>query len=67
MIAGSEEEKPQLLAGCKTAMQQIRRVCVYCGSSGAVDERYREADSELGSRLAAAGMGLYFGGGRGSG
>jgi uncharacterized protein (TIGR00730 family) len=45
-------------------MQQIRRVCVYCGSSGAVDERYRDAASELGRSLAAAGIGLVFGGGR---
>src|SRR5437667_5080792 len=45
-------------------MQQIRRVCVYCGSSGAVDDRYRDAASELGRSLAAAGIGLVFGGGR---
>jgi uncharacterized protein (TIGR00730 family) len=45
-------------------MQQIRRVCVYCGSSGAVDERYRAAADELGRSLAAAGIGLVFGGGR---
>ena len=45
-------------------MQQIRRVCVYCGSSGAVDDRYRDAAGELGRSLAAAGMGLVFGGGR---
>jgi uncharacterized protein (TIGR00730 family) len=45
-------------------MRQVRRVCVYCGSSGAVDDRYREAASELGRSLAAAGIGLVFGGGR---
>jgi uncharacterized protein (TIGR00730 family) len=45
-------------------MQNIRRLCVYCGSSGAVDEQYREAASELGARLAAAGVGLVYGGGR---
>src|SRR6266852_9119511 len=45
-------------------MQNIRRLCVYCGSSGAVDEQYREAASELGARLAAAGIGLVYGGGR---
>src|SRR3984893_8043989 len=64
MIARSEEEKPQILTGCETAMQQIRRVCVYCGSSGAVDDRYRDAARELGRSLAAAGIGLVFGGGR---
>jgi uncharacterized protein (TIGR00730 family) len=45
-------------------MKGIRRLCVYCGSSGAVDARYREAAKELGSRLAAAGIELVYGGGR---
>jgi uncharacterized protein (TIGR00730 family) len=45
-------------------MQNIRRLCVYCGSSGAVDPRYREAASDLGARLAEAGIGLVYGGGR---
>jgi uncharacterized protein (TIGR00730 family) len=64
MIARTEEEKPRLPTECKTRMQQIRRVCVYCGSSGAVDDRYRDAASELGRSLAAAGIGVVFGGGR---
>ena len=45
-------------------MQNIKRLCVYCGSSGAVAAPYREAASELGTRLAAAGIGLVYGGGR---
>jgi uncharacterized protein (TIGR00730 family) len=45
-------------------MQNIRRLCVYCGSSGAVDEQYREAAADLGARLATAGIGLVYGGGR---
>jgi uncharacterized protein (TIGR00730 family) len=45
-------------------MQNIRRLCVYCGSSGAVDERYREAARELGAGLATTGIGLVYGGGR---
>jgi hypothetical protein len=45
-------------------MSNIRRLCVYCGSSGAVDRQYREAATELGARLAAAGIGLVYGGGR---
>jgi uncharacterized protein (TIGR00730 family) len=45
-------------------MPNIRRLCVYCGSSGAVDGQYREAAGELGARLAAAGIGLVYGGGR---
>ena len=42
----------------------IRRVCVFCGSSDAVAQPYRDAASELGRKLAAAGIGLVFGGGR---
>jgi uncharacterized protein (TIGR00730 family) len=45
-------------------MQKIRRLCVYCGSSDAVAAKYREAASELGMRLAAAQIGLVYGGGR---
>jgi uncharacterized protein (TIGR00730 family) len=45
-------------------MQKIRRLSVYCGSSGSVGRQYREAASELGARLAAARIGLVFGGGR---
>jgi uncharacterized protein (TIGR00730 family) len=45
-------------------MDQIRSVCVYCGSAGAVDERYRAAAEEIGRSLAAAGITLVFGGGR---
>jgi hypothetical protein len=46
------------------ASRKIRSLCVYCGSSAAVDERYRDAASELGARLADAGIELVFGGGR---
>jgi uncharacterized protein (TIGR00730 family) len=46
------------------AMKKITRLCVYCGSSGAVDMQYQEAASELGARLAAAGIELIYGGGR---
>ncbi len=42
----------------------INRLCVYCGSAGAVDPRYREAAQELGECLAGAGVELVFGGGR---
>jgi uncharacterized protein (TIGR00730 family) len=42
---------------------QIRRLCVYCGSSGAVDERYRRAAADLGAGLAERGIELVYGGG----
>ena len=45
-------------------MPPISRVCVYCGSSGAVDPRYREAARELGESLGEAGIELVYGGGR---
>jgi uncharacterized protein (TIGR00730 family) len=45
-------------------MRNIRRLCVYCGSSGEVDGRYRKAASELGARLGEARIGLVYGGGR---
>jgi uncharacterized protein (TIGR00730 family) len=45
-------------------MPAISRVCVYCGSAGAVDARYREAAGELGDGLAKAGIEVVFGGGR---
>jgi hypothetical protein len=45
-------------------MSTIRRLCVYCGASGSVDRQYREAATELGTRLPAAGIGLVYGGGR---
>jgi len=45
-------------------MSNIRRLCVYCGSSGAVEAQFREAASELGACLAEAGIELVFGGGR---
>jgi uncharacterized protein (TIGR00730 family) len=45
-------------------MPQIRSVCVYCGSAGAVDQRYRDAAEEIGRSLVKAGIALVFGGGR---
>jgi uncharacterized protein (TIGR00730 family) len=45
-------------------MDPIRRLCVYCGSAGGIDEIYRNAARELGERLAAARIEVVFGGGR---
>ena len=45
-------------------MRDIRRLCVYCGSSGAVDARYRQAAKDLGLHLAKAEVELVYGGGR---
>jgi uncharacterized protein (TIGR00730 family) len=43
---------------------QIRRLCVYCGSSPGTDQRYGDAARTLGAGLAAAGVELVYGGGR---
>jgi uncharacterized protein (TIGR00730 family) len=45
-------------------MQQVTRLCVYCGSAVGLDSRYEAAARELGQALAASGIELVFGGGR---
>jgi uncharacterized protein (TIGR00730 family) len=45
-------------------MAAVKRLCVYCGSSAAVDSNYRDAAIELGQALAEAGIELVYGGGR---
>ncbi|MGA8044418.1 MAG: TIGR00730 family Rossman fold protein, partial [Terracidiphilus sp.] len=40
----------------------IRRVAVYCGSASGADPVYLEAAQALGAAIAAAGMGLVYGG-----
>jgi uncharacterized protein (TIGR00730 family) len=45
-------------------MAVVKRLCVYCGSSGRVDEVYRAAATRLGTMLAQAGIELVYGGGR---
>jgi uncharacterized protein (TIGR00730 family) len=44
-------------------MNEIRNVCVYCGSSRGDDPRYAAAAEALGKALARADVGLVFGGG----
>ena len=45
------------------SMGEIRRVCVYCGSSAGTDPAYVAAATRLGEILADAGIGLVYGGG----
>lgn len=45
-------------------MSEIRRVCVYCGSSPGAQPAYAEAARALGTLLAVEGIGLVTGGGR---
>jgi len=46
-------------------MAQIRKVCVYCGSSAGTDPAYLAAATRFGDILAEAGIGLVYGGGAG--
>jgi uncharacterized protein (TIGR00730 family) len=47
----------------KSEMSAIRNVCVYCGSGNGNDARFGDAAEELGRALAAASVGLVYGGG----
>jgi len=44
------------------SISSIRRVAVYCGSADGVDPAFRDAATELGSALAAVGIGIVYGG-----
>lgn len=44
-------------------MTDIRRVCVFCGSSTGADPAFAEAATRLGTAIGAAGKGLVYGGG----
>ncbi|HEY8190254.1 MAG TPA: TIGR00730 family Rossman fold protein, partial [Micavibrio sp.] len=44
-------------------MKSIKNVCVYCGSSAAVDDLYKNSATALGEKLAYDGMTLVYGGG----
>ncbi|MDH3791389.1 MAG: TIGR00730 family Rossman fold protein [Rhodospirillales bacterium] len=45
-------------------MADLRALCVYCGSSDAVDPRHLEAAADLGRQAAGRGVRIVFGGGR---
>ena len=45
-------------------MRTFKRVCVYAGSSNAVDRRYLDAAAALGALLAKRGVTMVYGGGR---
>jgi uncharacterized protein (TIGR00730 family) len=44
-------------------MAEIRKICVYCGSSAGTDPAFVEAAARFGEILADAGIGLVYGGG----
>lgn len=41
----------------------MQRICVFCGSSSAVDSEYLEAAAAMGRAIASRGLGLVYGGG----
>jgi len=45
-------------------MEQLKRICVFCGSSVGSRPTYAAATRELGRTLAARGLGIVFGGGK---
>lgn len=45
-----------------TSQSKLRRVAVYCGSANGIDPAYRAEAVALGHALAAAGLGLVYGG-----
>lgn len=45
-------------------MQKIQNICVYCGASPRVSERYSQAAADVGKLIAENNMGLVYGGGR---
>src|SRR5581483_11254498 len=61
---GDGHARPAGAPAWKESMNKIKSVCVYCGSSAKVDERYREAAVRLGVLLARQGVTLVYGGGR---
>lgn len=44
-------------------MRQFQRICVYCGSSNRVEDRWREVARGVGRCLADEGIGVVYGGG----
>jgi len=48
----------------KNTLRNIRRVCVFCGSSTGHRAIYAEAAEQLGAHLGRVGIGLVYGGGR---
>ncbi|HPD82339.1 MAG: TIGR00730 family Rossman fold protein [Alphaproteobacteria bacterium] len=45
-------------------MTDIQNVCVYCGSSSKVDDKYKNAAKKMGHLIAEQGWGVVYGGGR---
>jgi uncharacterized protein (TIGR00730 family) len=53
-----------IMSDDSTAIDKIRKICVYCGSGPGNDPAFAEAAREFGEALAKNGIGLVFGGGQ---
>jgi uncharacterized protein (TIGR00730 family) len=53
-----------IMSDDSTAIDKIRKICVYCGSGPGNDPAFGEAAREFGVALAKNGIGLVFGGGQ---
>jgi uncharacterized protein (TIGR00730 family) len=63
-MAASEQWAPKETSVDESKKVLIRSVCVYCGSSSRVNERYKENAKILGTMLAQKGIDVVYGGGR---
>lgn len=63
-LAASEQWSPSMAETDIGSPVTIRSVCVYCGSSSRVNERYKQNAATLGRMLAEKHMNVVYGGGR---
>lgn len=63
-LAASELWRPDMAHDDTKEKVAIRSVCVYCGSSSRVNQRYKDNAALLGQQLAKKGIDVVYGGGR---
>ncbi len=63
-MAASEQWAPSTHESGNVEKVAIRSVCVYCGSSSRVDQRYKDNAKTIGTMLAQKGIDVVYGGGR---
>ncbi len=63
-LAASEQWNPNSETSSTSEKIAIRSVCVYCGSSSRVNQRYKDNAKTIGTMLAQKGIDVVYGGGR---
>jgi predicted Rossmann-fold nucleotide-binding protein len=63
-VAASEQWVPSTSLPSLSDKVSIHSVCVYCGSSSRVAQRYKDNANALGAMLAKQGLDIIYGGGR---